>query len=100
MLREAGFDVPSGRRRGRRGIAPSGEGRQRAKAVPAEDVKAFVLKQKGTFTLADVMSGIGGSPATVRKAVDDLVESGQVEKLGPVPDYSGRGRAPTQYSRS
>jgi hypothetical protein len=92
--------VPSGRQRRRPGGAPSSEGRRRAKAVPVEDIKAFVLQQKGTFVLADVMSGIGGSPATVRKAVDELVESGQVEKLGPMPDYSGRGRAPTQYSRS
>jgi hypothetical protein len=100
VLREAGFDVPSGRQRRRRGGAASGDGRPRAKSVPVEEVKAFVLKQKGTFILTDVMSGIGGSPATVRKAVDELVESGQVEKLGPVPDYGGRGRAPTQYSRS
>jgi hypothetical protein len=100
VLKEAGFDVPSGPPRRRRGAAPAREGRQRAKAVPVDEIKAFVLKQKGTFTLADVMSDAGGSPATVRKAVEELVESGQVEKLGPVPDYSGRGRAPTQYSRS
>jgi hypothetical protein len=95
VLREAGFSVPT---RGRG--ASSGEGRQRAKAVPVEDIKAWVLSQKGTFLLADVINGVGGSQATVRKALDELVESGQVEKLGPVPDYSGRGRAPVQYSRS
>jgi predicted transcriptional regulator len=78
----------------------SSEGRQRAKAVPVEDIKAFILNQKGTFILTDVMSGVGGSQATVRKAVDELIEAGQVEKLGPVPDYSGRGRVPLQYSRS
>lgn len=96
VLREAGFSVSTkGRGRG----AGAGE-RQRAKAVPIEDIKAWILDQKGTFVLADVMSSVGGSPATVRKAVDELVESGQVEKLGPVPDYTGRGRAPVQYSRS
>ncbi len=99
VLREAGFDVAASRRRGRGGAA-STDGRQRAKAVPVDDIKAYVLSQKGTFILTDVMSGIGGSQATVRKAVDELIEAGQVEKLGPVPDYSGRGRAPIQYNRS
>lgn len=98
VLREAGFDVPPSRGRGRRNAAA--EGRQRAKAVPVEDIKAHVLNMQGTFLFTDVMSSIGGSPATVRKAVDELVETGQVEKLGPVPDHYGRGRAPVQYSRS
>jgi hypothetical protein len=97
VLRAAGFDVPAGRRgRG----ASSSAGRQRAKAVPVEEIKNYVLAQKGTFLLADVMGGIGGSQATVRKAIDELIEAGQIEKLGPMPNYSGRGRAPTQYSRS
>jgi predicted ArsR family transcriptional regulator len=68
--------------------------------VPVDDIKAYILSTKGTFTLADVTNAIGGSQATIRKAVDELVESGAVEKVGPVPDYSGRGRAPIQYSRS
>jgi hypothetical protein len=99
-LREAGFDVPSGRQRRRRGASPISEGRQRAKAVPVEEIKNHVLSLKGTFVLSDIMNSVGGSPATIRKAVDELVEAGQVEKLGPAPDYSGRGRAPTQYSHS
>ncbi|HEY8543543.1 MAG TPA: hypothetical protein VIL36_00790 [Acidimicrobiales bacterium] len=98
VLREAGFDVPVGRGRGR-GRTADGE-RKRAKAVPVEEVKNYVLGLSGTFVLADVMNGIGGSQATVRKALDELIESGAVEKLGPVPGYSGRGRAPIQYSRS
>jgi hypothetical protein len=107
VLRQAGFDVPAtGRRRGAGagGGSSSGAGgdgaRQRAKAVPVDQIKEWVLEQKGTFVLADVQSGVGGSPATVRKAVEELVEAGQVEKLGPMTDYQGRGRAPVQYSRS
>jgi hypothetical protein len=101
VLLEAGFDVPVvAQRRRRTARSTDGDGRQRAKAVPVEDIKAFVLEQNGTFVLTDIMSGVGGSPATVRKAVDELVESGQVERLGPVPEYQGRGRAPIQYSRS
>ena len=98
VLREAGFDVPASRQR-RRG-AGAGDGRQRAKAVPVEEIKAFILKQKGTFLLVDVINGVGGSQATVRKAIDELIEAGDVQKLGPVPDYQGRGRAPLQYKRS
>jgi hypothetical protein len=98
VLREAGFDVPASRRG--RGGRTAGEGRQRAKAVPVDDIKNYVLGLKGTFILADVMTGVGGSQATVRKAIEELIEGGQVEKLGPMPDYSGRGRAPVQYSRS
>jgi hypothetical protein len=81
--------VPLGPPRRRRGAAPSGERRQRAKAVPVDEIKAFVLKEKGTFTLADVMNGVGGSPATVRKAVDELVESGQVERCPTTPAAGG-----------
>jgi hypothetical protein len=95
VLRTAGFDVPAGRR-GRGG----GAGRQRAKAVSVEEIKNYVVAQTGTFLLADVMAGVGGSQATVRKAVDELIDAGEVNKLGPVPDYAGRGRAPTQYSRT
>lgn len=103
VLQEAGFDLPQ-RRRGGRGRKAAGGGgaapRPRAKSVPVEDVKAFVLGLSGTFTLADVQSGAGGSPATIRKAVEDLVGSGEVKKLGPAKDYRGRGRAPTQYERA
>ncbi len=99
VLRAAGFDVPVGAV-GRRRATASAEPRQRAKSVPVDEIKAFVLAQSGTFVLSDVQTGAGGSPATVRKAVEELVESGQVERLGPLDGYSGRGRAPIQYNRS
>jgi len=101
-LREAGFDVPAGpprRARAARGTA-AGTGRARARAVPVDEIKAYVLGLDDPFVLSDVMSGVGGSPATIRKAVDELVEAGQVARLGPVPDHSGRGRAPVRYARS
>jgi hypothetical protein len=101
-LREAGFDVPAGaspRARRPRG-ASAGAGRPRARAVPVDEIKAHVLGLEEPFVLSDVMSAVGGSPATIRKAVDELVEAGQVTRLGPVPDHSGRGRAPVGYARS
>lgn len=99
VLRRAGFDMPSrGRGSGTRRQA-SGT-RQRAKSVSLDSIKQHVRTTKGTFLLTDVQQGAGGSSATVRKAVEELIESGEVEKLGPVPNYSGRGRVPTQYSVS
>jgi hypothetical protein len=97
VLREAGFNVQVSRRG--RGRAAALEGRQRAKAVPVEEIKAWVRSQADTFILSDIMTSIGGSQATVRKAVEELIQAGEVEKLGPVPDYRGRGRAPIQYRR-
>ena len=101
-LREAGFDLPAGSpRRARASRAnAAGTGRPRARAVPVDEIKAHVLGLDGPFVLSDVMSGVGGSPATIRKAVDELVEAGQVTRLGPVPDHSGRGRAPVRYARA
>jgi hypothetical protein len=98
VLREAGFEVPLSPVRSRARRPEGSEGRQRAKAVPVEQVKAFILTQEGNFILTDVISGVGGSPATVRKAIDELIDAGQVQKLGPVPGYQGRGRAPHRYS--
>jgi hypothetical protein len=92
VLREAGFDVPA-RGRGRAAPAP----RQRAKPVPVEEIKSHILSLRRPFILTDIMGSVGGSQATVRKAVDELIDAGQVSKLGPVPDYQGRGRVPLQY---
>jgi hypothetical protein len=102
VLREAGFEVPAGLPRRARAAraAGAGTGRTRARAVPVDEIKAHVLGLDGPFVLSDVMSGVGGSPATIRKAVDELVEAGQVARLGPVPDHSGRGRAPVQFMRT
>lgn len=91
ILRQAGFDVivkPSTKKSG---------GRQRAAGVAVEDIQAGVRKLEGRFLLVDVMSKFGGSQATVRKAISDLIDAGEVINHGPVADYSGRGRAPIEY---
>jgi hypothetical protein len=99
VLRAAGFDVPASPARRRRPPPVPRPRRTRAKSVPVEQIKAHVLRQRGTFVLTDVQAAVGGSPATVRKAVEDLVESGEVTRVGPVPEHQGRGRAPIQYAR-
>ncbi|MGQ0618176.1 MAG: hypothetical protein ACT4PW_14505 [Acidimicrobiia bacterium] len=100
VLARAGFDV--GRRRGRpRKAAGGGAGAASAGGrarVGIEDIKAVTSRMPKQFTLADLADKAGGgSPATVRKAVDELIVSGKAKKVGPKPNYSGRGRAPTVY---
>lgn len=95
VLKAAGFEVeikPTVRGKTRNGVE-----RQRAKAVPVEDIKAHVDGITGKFLLSDIIGTIGGSTATVSKAVNELIKEGKVAKLGPVPEYGGRGRAPIQY---
>jgi len=99
VLAEAGFDVGTPRRR-RRGAA-STPGRTRAPRVPLNEIKSAVGRASKRFTLSDLADAAGGgSPATLRKAVDELIAEGQVSKIGPKDDHQGRGRAPTVYERS
>lgn len=95
VLADAGFE-PDTRPRARKGSSrrsPSSRGRR----VSTEEIREHVRSRTAPFTLKDVAGGLGGSPMTIRKAVEDLVAAGEVERLGPVPDYRGRGRAPVQY---
>jgi len=91
VLRQAGLTGGRGRR-------SSGDGRQRAPKVSIDELKAAARRLPKQFTLADVAREAGGgSPQTVRKAVDEMIEAGQARNLGPKPDHDGRGRAPTLY---
>jgi hypothetical protein len=98
VLAAAGMDgVGRGGRR-RRSSSRSGSGPvRRAKAVSTETLRGWMLKHSGPFTVADVTGAAGGSPMTAKKALDELIDAGRVHRLGPVPDWRGRGRAPTAY---
>jgi hypothetical protein len=100
VLVAAGFEMPAqrARRPGPGGPGPARESSGRRPAVSTIDIKEAVLTFAEPFTLNEVMAKVGGSPMTVRKAVEDLIADGKVEKQGPVPGYSGRGRAPIQYA--
>lgn len=96
VLRQAGLLGGRGRRAG--GRVASGGGGQRAPKVAIDELKAAARRLPKQFTLADVAREAGGgSPQTVRKAVDEMIEAGQARNLGPKPDHHGRGRAPTLY---
>ncbi|WCO68745.1 hypothetical protein PO878_08400 [Iamia majanohamensis] len=97
VLRRAGFEVGGRRRRSAGGSRRSG-GASRAPKVSIEELKAATLRLPKQFTLADVASEAGGgSPQTVRKAVDEMIADGKARNLGPKQDHHGRGRAPTLY---
>jgi hypothetical protein len=99
VLAEAGFDVPARRAAVTRAArAPRASRATGAPRVTSEQVRAAALAMPRHFTLTDVSAKAGGgSPATIRKVVDELVESGRVAKLGPVPNWTERGRPPMQY---
>ena len=66
-------------------------------SVSVGTIKAHVRSLHGRFTLADIQSTVGGSPMTVRKGVHELVAAGAITRIGPMPDWSGRGRAPIVF---
>jgi hypothetical protein len=74
-----------------------GPPKTRAKQVRLETIVAFVRGLSGTFVLSDIQKDVGGSPMTVRKAVEELVRQGEVERLGPQENWTGKGRAPNVY---
>jgi hypothetical protein len=84
----------SGLSRGGRAIA---EPKERAPRTSMEDVKQHILGMEDKFRISELQIS---SPATVRKALDELIESGAVEDLGNDPEHSGKGRAPKLYAVS
>lgn len=103
VLLRAGFAVGSprsqqapGRRRGEPGA--SAPAAPRAPQVPMATIKAVAVQMPKQFTLAQLADRAGGgSPATVRKAVEALIAEGRVRSIGPAVDHQGPGRAPTVY---
>jgi hypothetical protein len=100
VLASAGFAVPSSR--GRRGpVAGARRARSdapRAPQVPIGRIKSAAMQMPKQFTLAQLAEEAGGgSPATVRKAVEELIAEGRAASLGPNPNHTGPGRAPTLY---
>jgi predicted transcriptional regulator len=72
------------------------------KRVDAKDVAdAIVAKPAGTWlTVADVMREAGGSPATVRKVLDELSTAGTLTNAFDDPKHSGKGRASKIWERN
>lgn len=97
-LRDAGFDVSrTGRRRSEVGTTPPSTSRARAPRVSSDDIRAAARSFDQPFTIADLRDRAGGSPGTVRKALDEMVSEGLVNALGSTPDWHGPGRPPHRF---
>lgn len=94
VLRSAGL-VAEDARRGKKARKP--EQSSARGSVSAETIKSHIRSLHGRFTLADVQSSVGGSPMTVRKGVQELITAGTIVRIGAMPDWSGRGRAPIVF---
>lgn len=99
VLLEAGLLRPRGTTPPRRSSPAAPRRRGSAARRTGAEVRSHLMTVTGSFTLRDVIDGFGGSPQTVTTVVRELVDSGEVEALGPDPDHAGRGRAPLRYRR-
>ena len=98
-LREAGFDVKHVQSTRGRGAKSKRSGSKSSNRPPvsADEIKTVIVGRKGKFTLADVAQTAGGSPMTVRKAVEELIRDGAIERIGPTPNWKRQGRAPILF---
>lgn len=65
--------------------------------VSMETIRAAI--PAGSFTSKDLEARTGAAYVTIRKAITDFVAEGLLDDLGPMPNYSGRGRVPTLYQK-
>lgn len=93
-LRAAGI---LGRGRGRTTRARGGQPGPRRGRVTIEDIKRRV--PSGEFTLRQLQEITGASPATIRKAVSEMVDKGEIKELGPDQSHGRRGKAPILYRK-
>jgi hypothetical protein len=94
VLRRAGFSVSGGGSRGRRSTTRRSSS---GKRVTTEQV--IESMPSGTFTVKALQEISGASAAVVRKAINAEREAGRLSEVGPDPDHSGPGRAPTLYRK-
>jgi hypothetical protein len=102
VLAESGFDLGHGsindaKRKNK--TAPNSSGIRKTN-VGVAAIKEWATSQTASFSLADVMTGAGGSLMTVRKAITELVEGGALRSLGQVAAPGVRGRAPERFERA
>jgi len=74
----------------------------RAPRVSTKDLAdAITAKSPGTWlTVSGIMREVGGSPATVRKVLDELAAAGTLTDPIDDPKHSGKGRAAKIWERN
>jgi len=96
----ADFGVPTAILKRAFGPATPNSERTRSRVSIAVLAASIRAKPAGTtLTVADISHELGGSDATVRKVLDQLVAEGAVVNKGPDTDYKRRGRAPIVFER-
>lgn len=88
VLKRAGFDVA--------GKTKSTRRRSTGKRVSKDDVKDAIKTFADPFTVDQAKEVSGASPATVRKALSEMVDAGQVKEAGEI-ETDSQGRNPTAY---
>ena len=72
-----------------------------ARVSTADLADAVAAKSPGTWiTVSGLMREVGGSPATVRKVLDELAAGGTVTDPIDDPKHSGKGRAAKVWERN
>lgn len=100
VLAEAGFDL--GRRpvkAGKGAKTSRPDGQARAASVSSASIRQWMMTRQGSFSMAEAMTGAGGSLMTVKKVVSELVASNQIRSLGHIASPGTRGRAPERFER-
>ncbi len=104
VLAEAGFDLGRGKRGGAKsksaGRLSGGAGRPRAESVSSASIRQWALAQSGSFTMAEVMAGAGGSLMTVKKVTSEMVAAHELRSLGHIATPGVRGRAPERFEKA
>jgi hypothetical protein len=101
VLAEAGFDLGRGKRAGGKSKAASGGIRRpRAESVSSASIRQWALSQPGSFTMAEVMAGAGGSLMTVKKVTSEMVSAHELRSLGQIANPGVRGRAPERFEKA
>lgn len=81
--------------------APVAASTRAPRVNPKDIADSVTAKPAGTWlTVAGVMREVGGSPATVRKVLDELSAAGTLTHPIDDPKHSGKGRAPKVWERN
>lgn len=99
VLAEAGFEVPVRKRSAATRVVQVIKDPDTTRAAPVNKavIKEAAMQMVDVFTLSDLREKVGGSPMTIRAAIDELVAENLVLSLGPDPEHQGKGRAPFIY---
>lgn len=89
LLQQAGIIVVGGRGRRRKSAGTTSTGTRR-KAVSASQLEEGILALDGEFTLKDVAERVGGSPATIKAAIERLEAQEKVQSAGERTGNRGR----------